>query len=74
MAQLMENSPHDFFWGGGWDASGSNHLGRLLMRVREQLIAEQPEAAAVAAAAAGDGGSSHQPAQPLPAPQQLTSV
>lgn len=36
--QLLENSPHDFFWGGGWDASGHNHLGRLLMELREQLL------------------------------------
>jgi len=69
VSQLLENSPHDFFWGGGWDASGANHLGRLLMRVREQLLTELPDAAAASAAAAG-----HRPAEPHPPPQRLASV
>jgi hypothetical protein len=36
----MENSTHDFFWGGGWDGSGQNHLGRMLMELRGQLLQE----------------------------------
>lgn len=67
LSQLLENSPHDFFWGGGWDASGANHLGRLLMRVREQLLTEFPDAAMAAAAG-------HRPAEPHPPPQHLASV
>ena len=40
---LVEASPHDFFWGRGVDGSGFNHLGILLMSVREELLqAEQP--------------------------------
>lgn len=40
---LVEAAPHDFFWGRGIDNSGSNHLGVLLGRVREQLLAIQKE-------------------------------
>lgn len=36
---LVESSPHDFFWGRGVDHTGSNHLGALLMRVRTELLA-----------------------------------
>ena len=36
---LVEASPHDFFWGAGWDGSGQNMLGRLLSRVRSELQA-----------------------------------
>ncbi len=41
---LVEASPHDFFWGRGVDGSGFNHLGMLLMSVREELLqAEQQQ-------------------------------
>ncbi len=41
---LVESAPHDFFWGRGVDHSGSNHLGSLLMKVRnELLITSAPE-------------------------------
>lgn len=36
---LVEAAPHDFFWGRGVDNTGSNHLGVLLMRVRNELLA-----------------------------------
>lgn len=36
---LVEASPHDYFWGGGRDGSGENCLGRLLMEVRDELTA-----------------------------------
>ena len=38
-AQLVEASPHDYFWGRGVDGSGANHLGMLLMRLRDELAA-----------------------------------
>ena len=38
---IVENSPHDFFWGRGFDGSGQNHLGRLLVELREELLHEQ---------------------------------
>jgi N-glycosidase YbiA len=34
---IVENAPGDYFWGGGQDGSGLNHLGRILMDVRRQL-------------------------------------
>mmetsp|Transcript_36020 Transcript_36020/g.106499 ORF Transcript_36020/g.106499 Transcript_36020/m.106499 type:complete len:96 (+) Transcript_36020:3-290(+) len=37
--ELVESSPHDFFWGQGYDGSGANHLGRILMMVRSELLA-----------------------------------
>jgi len=36
---IVEDSPHDFFWGVGVDGSGTNHLGKMLMSVRESLLA-----------------------------------
>ncbi|KAG2149039.1 DUF1768-domain-containing protein [Suillus bovinus] len=36
-AELVENSPRDFFWGIGADGSGRNELGKALVRVRDEL-------------------------------------
>ena len=38
---LQESSPSDFFWAKGLDGTGFNHLGRLLMQVREELLQQQ---------------------------------
>jgi len=37
---LAEGSPHDSFWGRGRDGRGRNELGRLLMELRAELVAE----------------------------------
>ena len=37
---IIEDSPTDYYWGCGEDKSGENHLGKILMRVREELRAE----------------------------------
>ncbi|GAX84404.1 hypothetical protein CEUSTIGMA_g11826.t1 [Chlamydomonas eustigma] len=34
--EVIEASPHDFFWGSGIDGSGRNELGKLLMKLREE--------------------------------------
>ncbi len=34
---LVENSPNDYFWGCGANKTGQNHLGHILMTVREEL-------------------------------------
>jgi N-glycosidase YbiA len=34
---LVENSPTDYFWGCGKDRTGQNHLGKILMSVREEI-------------------------------------
>ncbi|MBE9213217.1 NADAR family protein [Plectonema cf. radiosum LEGE 06105] len=34
---LVEDSPKDYFWGCGANKTGHNHLGRILMSVREEL-------------------------------------
>ena len=62
--ELVEASPHDFFWGRGVDGSGFNHLGMLLMAVREELMrAEQHQkASAVTPAQNGTISSLYQPA------------
>lgn len=39
---LVESSPHDLFWGGGRDGEGLNYLGRLLMRLRSELLDNSP--------------------------------
>ncbi len=38
-AKIVENAPHDYYWGCGADGSGKNMLGHILMDVREQLRA-----------------------------------
>lgn len=54
--ELVESSPHDFFWGRGYDGSGANMLGKLLMQVRDELQQQQGSGSAAAAA----GGSQQQ--------------
>ncbi|MEM9924775.1 MAG: NADAR domain-containing protein [Cyanobacteria bacterium P01_D01_bin.50] len=34
---LVEDSPKDYFWGCGAAKTGKNHLGQILMSVREEL-------------------------------------
>ena len=36
-ANLVEHTDNDAYWADGGDGSGKNMLGKLLMRVREQL-------------------------------------
>jgi ribA/ribD-fused uncharacterized protein len=38
-AELVEDSERDTFWGAGSNGNGQNHLGRLLMAVRQELWA-----------------------------------
>jgi ribA/ribD-fused uncharacterized protein len=40
-AEIVEHSPKDSFWGDGGDGSGQNHLGKVLMSVREELRARE---------------------------------
>ncbi|HEX8564629.1 MAG TPA: NADAR family protein [Pyrinomonadaceae bacterium] len=35
--ELIENAPMDYYWGCGRTGTGQNKLGKILMRVREQL-------------------------------------
>ena len=35
---IIENAPGDYYWGCGKDGSGCNHLGKILMNIREQLL------------------------------------
>jgi N-glycosidase YbiA len=37
-AEIIEDSPVDYFWGCGIDRTGQNHLGKILMQVRANLI------------------------------------
>ncbi|MBE0465815.1 MAG: NADAR family protein [Candidatus Desulforudis sp.] len=39
--ELVNDSPHDSYWGTGPDGSGENRLGVLLMQVREDLSKER---------------------------------
>jgi N-glycosidase YbiA len=36
-AEIIEDSPRDYFWGCGRDRTGQNQLGQILMRVRSEL-------------------------------------
>jgi ribA/ribD-fused uncharacterized protein len=35
--EIVENAPHDYYWGCGADSSGKNKLGQTLMQVRAIL-------------------------------------
>lgn len=35
---LIENSPYDKFWGIGSDGTGKNILGKMLMKLREEIV------------------------------------
>ncbi len=39
-ARLVEHTNNDVFWGDGGDGSGHNMLGRLLMELRAELVAQ----------------------------------
>lgn len=34
---IVENSPTDYYWGCGTDKTGHNHLGKVLMSVRQEI-------------------------------------
>lgn len=38
-AEIIENSPVDYYWGCGADGTGYNHLGKMLMQIRQILRA-----------------------------------
>ncbi|KIK96582.1 hypothetical protein PAXRUDRAFT_825817 [Paxillus rubicundulus Ve08.2h10] len=42
-AELIEDSPRDYFWGVGADNTGRNELGKALVRLREELRQEQDD-------------------------------
>lgn len=44
-AKLIEHTAKDDYWGDGGDGSGKNRLGQLLMRVRDELRAAEPDEA-----------------------------
>ena len=35
---IVEDSPKDNFWGWGKDRTGENHLGKLWMKLRDELL------------------------------------
>ncbi|HYW19678.1 MAG TPA: NADAR domain-containing protein [Nodularia sp. (in: cyanobacteria)] len=35
---LVENSPNDYFWGCGAENTGQNHLGKILMGIRAEIL------------------------------------
>ncbi len=39
-AILVEHTSRDYYWGDGGDGTGKNRLGVILMRVRDELVAE----------------------------------
>jgi len=41
--EIVEDSPVDQFWGCGLDRNGANHLGRILMLVRDDLHRDSGE-------------------------------
>jgi len=37
--EIIEDNPNDGFWGNGKDGAGENHMGKILMRIRDELRA-----------------------------------
>jgi ribA/ribD-fused uncharacterized protein len=35
--EIIEDSPVDYFWGCGSDRTGRNHLGKILMQIRQEI-------------------------------------
>lgn len=35
--EIIENAPHDYYWGSGQDGTGKNILGKILMETRTKL-------------------------------------
>jgi ribA/ribD-fused uncharacterized protein len=35
--EIVEENPNDDFWGSGKDGKGQNHMGKILMRIRDEL-------------------------------------
>jgi hypothetical protein len=35
--EIIEDNPHDDYWGNGKDGKGQNHTGKILMRIRSEL-------------------------------------
>ena len=46
-AEIIEDSPVDYYWGCGVDGTGYNHLGKLLMKVRQHLRDSQMKASGI---------------------------
>ena len=42
-AKIVEHTENDDYWGDGGDGGGKNKLGRILMRVREELRRSEPK-------------------------------
>jgi ribA/ribD-fused uncharacterized protein len=40
-AEIVEHTHNDSFWGDGGDGKGQNHLGKLLMRLRDDFNAQK---------------------------------
>jgi ribA/ribD-fused uncharacterized protein len=36
--KIVENNPNDDFWGNGRDGNGRNNTGKILMKIREELL------------------------------------
>jgi ribA/ribD-fused uncharacterized protein len=43
IAELQENAKNDYTWGIGADGSGSNLLGKILMKIRAEITPPAPE-------------------------------
>lgn len=38
---IVENSPWDTFWGCGKDGSGNNQMGKILMKIRDEILSNK---------------------------------
>jgi ribA/ribD-fused uncharacterized protein len=39
--QIIEEAPHEEYWGSGKDGNGKNRMGQILMAVRQELRQSQ---------------------------------
>lgn len=38
--EIIEDSPYDYYWGCGENGTGKNRLGKMLMKLRNQIKGE----------------------------------
>ncbi len=58
-ATIVETAPHDYFWGQGFDGSGHNMLGKLLMKVRDEYLSQYTDSVKESSSSRSGAATAH---------------